>query len=82
MRRFLMGSSESESEDERRVVRSAKDRATEDLYSICNDIRVCTWTHLFYNFGDIVNNQTWLASTSFFLRGGIYMYEMFFSWMD
>lgn len=39
--RFLMGSSESESEDERRVVRSAKTKATEDLLAICNDIRVC-----------------------------------------
>jgi len=34
-----MGSSDSESEDERRVVRSAKDKATEELLSICNDIR-------------------------------------------
>ena len=38
--RFLLGSSDSESEDERRVVRSAKDRATEELLSICNEIRV------------------------------------------
>lgn len=35
-----MGSSDSESEDERRVVRSAKDKATEELSAICNDIRV------------------------------------------
>ena len=35
-----MGSSDSDSEDERRVVRSAKDKATEELASICNEIRV------------------------------------------
>lgn len=35
-----MGSSDSESEDERRVVRSAKDKATQELLSICNEIRV------------------------------------------
>jgi hypothetical protein len=39
--RFLMGSSESESEDERRVVRSAKDKAHEELLTTCTDIRVC-----------------------------------------
>ena len=35
----MLGSSDSESEDERRVVRSAKDRATEELLSICNELR-------------------------------------------
>lgn len=35
-----MGSSDSESEDERRVVRSAKDKATEELMAVCNEIRV------------------------------------------
>lgn len=40
--RFLMGSSDSESEDERRVVRSAKDKAHEELRATCNDIKVCT----------------------------------------
>ena len=39
--RFLMGSSDSESEDERRVVRSAKDKAIEELAAVCNEIRVC-----------------------------------------
>ncbi|KAL4854001.1 Eukaryotic translation initiation factor 3 subunit C [Chlorella vulgaris] len=37
--RFLMGSSDSESEDERRVVRSAKDKAQEELRAVCNDIK-------------------------------------------
>lgn len=35
-----MGSSESESEDERRVVKSAKDKASEELVVVCNEIRV------------------------------------------
>ena len=38
--RFLMGSSDSESEDERRVVRSAKDKAHDELRATCNDIKV------------------------------------------
>lgn len=37
--RFLMGSSDSESEEERRVVKSAKAKATEELANICDDIR-------------------------------------------
>ncbi|RMZ52937.1 hypothetical protein APUTEX25_001056, partial [Auxenochlorella protothecoides] len=37
--RFLMGSSDSESEDERRVVKSAKTKAVEELQNTCNDIR-------------------------------------------
>jgi translation initiation factor 3 subunit C len=37
--RFLVGSSESESEEERRVVKSAKTKATEELANICNEIR-------------------------------------------
>jgi hypothetical protein len=37
--RFLMGSSESESEDERRVVRSAKDKATRELEATCAELR-------------------------------------------
>jgi hypothetical protein len=37
-----MGSSDSESEDERRVVRSAKDKAQEELRAVCNDIKVGT----------------------------------------
>ena len=38
--RFLMGSSDSESEDERRVVRSAKDKAYDELRATCNEIKV------------------------------------------
>ena len=34
-----MGSSDSESEDERRVVKSAKAKASEELVNICNEIR-------------------------------------------
>ena len=34
-----MGSSDSESEDERRVVRSAKDKAHDELRATCNDIK-------------------------------------------
>jgi translation initiation factor 3 subunit C len=37
--RFLMGSSDSESEEERRVVKSAKAKASEELVNICNEIR-------------------------------------------
>ena len=39
-RRFLVGSSDSDSDDGRRVVRSAKDKALEDLRSACDEIRV------------------------------------------
>lgn len=35
-----MGSSDSESEDERRVVRSAKDKAYDELRATCNEIKV------------------------------------------
>lgn len=35
-----MGSSDSESEDERRVVKSAKDKAQDELRAVCNEIRV------------------------------------------
>ena len=35
----MMGSSDSESEDERRVVKSAKAKASEELVNICNEIR-------------------------------------------
>lgn len=34
-----MGSSDSESEDERRVVKSAKAKAQEELVNICNEVR-------------------------------------------
>ena len=36
-----MGSSESESEDERRVVRSAKVKAQEELAATCNEVGAC-----------------------------------------
>jgi len=35
-----MGSSDSESDNERRVVRSAKDKATEELAAVCGEMRV------------------------------------------
>lgn len=38
-----MGSSDSESEDERRVVRSAKDKAQDELRATCTDIKVGGW---------------------------------------
>ena len=38
--RFLMGTSDSDSEDERRVVKSAKDKAHEELQATCNEIKV------------------------------------------
>lgn len=44
--RFLMGSSDSESEDERRVVRSAKDKAYDELRATCNEIKVRLLCHL------------------------------------
>lgn len=34
-----MGSSDSESEEERRVVKSAKEKAVEELQAVCNEIR-------------------------------------------
>lgn len=37
--RFLMGSSDSDSEDDRRVVRSAKDRRYEELSATCEELR-------------------------------------------
>jgi hypothetical protein len=38
--RFLAGSSDSDSDDERRVVKSAKDKSLVDLGACCEDIRV------------------------------------------
>lgn len=38
--RFLVGSSDSESDEARRVVRSARDRAADQLRSTCEEIRV------------------------------------------
>ena len=38
--RFLLADSDSDSEDNRRVVRSAKDRRFEELRSTCDEIRV------------------------------------------
>ena len=39
-RRFLVGSDSSDSEDDKRVVRSAKDRRYEELNATCAEIRV------------------------------------------
>ena len=38
--RFLAGSSESDSDDDKRVVKSAKHKRFEELTSTCNEIRV------------------------------------------
>ena len=38
--RFLVGSSDSDSEDDKRVVRSAKDRRYDELRGTCDEIRV------------------------------------------
>lgn len=40
VRRFLVGSDSSEDDDDKRVVRSAKDRRGAELKSICDEIRV------------------------------------------
>lgn len=40
LRRFMVGSSDSDSEDDKRVVRSAKDKRFEELQSTCDEIRV------------------------------------------
>ncbi len=37
--RFLVGDSDSESEDERRVIRSAKDKRYEELQGACDELR-------------------------------------------
>lgn len=39
-RRFMVGSSDSDSEDDKRVVRSAKDKRFEELQATCDEIRV------------------------------------------
>ena len=41
--RFLAGSSDSDSDDARRVVKSAKDRRFEELRGTTDEIRVRTW---------------------------------------
>jgi hypothetical protein len=38
--RFLAGSDSDDSGDERRVVKSAKDKALEELAHVCDDLRV------------------------------------------
>lgn len=38
--RFLVGSDSSDDEDDKRVVRSAKDRRGEELRTICDEMRV------------------------------------------
>ena len=44
LRRFMVGSSDSDSEDDKRVVRSAKDKRFEELQSTCDEIRVRCWS--------------------------------------
>lgn len=39
--RFMIGSSDSDSEDDKRVIRSAKDRRFDELQATCHEIRVC-----------------------------------------
>jgi translation initiation factor 3 subunit C len=39
--RFLVGSDSSDSDDDKRVVRSAKDRRFEELNATCAELRVC-----------------------------------------
>ena len=38
--RFMIGSSDSDDEDEKRVAKSAKDRRFEELQTTCDEIRV------------------------------------------
>lgn len=40
VRRFLVGSDSSDSDDDKRVVRSAKDRRFEELNATCAELRV------------------------------------------
>ena len=40
LRRFLVGSDSSDSDDDKRVVRSAKDRRFEELNATCAELRV------------------------------------------
>ena len=47
--RFMIGSSDSDDEDEKRVAKSAKDRRFEELQTTCDEIRVSkatpAWLH-------------------------------------
>ena len=40
--RFMVGSSDSDSDDDKRVVRSAKDRRFDELKGTCEEMRVCS----------------------------------------
>lgn len=40
LRRFMIGSSDSDSDDDKRVVRSAKDRRFDELKGTCEELRV------------------------------------------
>jgi len=40
LRRFMVGSSDSDSDEDKRVVRSAKDKRFEELQATCDEIRV------------------------------------------
>ncbi len=39
----MVGSSDSDSDDDKRVVRSAKDRRFDELKGTCEEMRVCLW---------------------------------------
>ena len=43
--RFMIGSSDSDSEDDKRVIRSAKDRRFDELQATCHEIRVTFGWH-------------------------------------
>ncbi len=45
MRRFLAGSDSDSDEDDRRVVKSAKQKSMEDLDSTVVDLKVCSWAY-------------------------------------
>ena len=42
----MIGSSDSDSEDDKRVIRSAKDRRFDELQATCHEIRVGPWPTL------------------------------------
>ena len=51
----MVGSSDSDSDDDKRVVRSAKDRRFDELKSTCEELRVsntCLVVHLIHSASD------------------------------
>ena len=57
LRRFMIGSSDSDSDDDKRVVRSAKDRRFDELKATCEEMRVSIVTEMFSTPG----RQTYLS---------------------